>query len=359
MADKQITTVDEKKIKTGGEQVSPKAPKKKFSVAAKDWCRQLVDTDEKFGSMQFFKSYAYIIVGTFLFVLADIIFAVPYHLAPGGVYGLANVLHILTGTRIAIFLMLFEIPLLIIGSIILGPMFGIKTIFSTVLGWGFTALIENTWGYEPLVHVGEFITNAASLPLDAIAISHSTAYFIPDYLLNTLLAGLLYGIGIGLIFKSGATSGGSDIVSMIINKYTHISLGTLVIIVDGIIALSSLLISPDLRLPAYSILLIFIEGKIIDLVVDGTKSYKTLLIVTDYYYEVRDVIINDIKRGGTCVKAQGMYEGVERTLIYTTVAKTEYVKLKLALRKVDPNAFISVVESNEVFGKRFKDLPKK
>ncbi len=340
-------------------QITAGTQKKKFSTAARDWCRQLVDTDEKFGSKQFFKSYAYIVVGTFLFVLADVMFAVPYHLAPGGVYGLSNVLHILTGTRIAIFLMLFEIPLLIIGSIILGPMFGIKTIFSTVIGWGFTALIEQTWGYEPLIHVGEFITNAAIAPFDAIAISHSTALFMPDYLLNTLLAGLLYGIGIGLIFKSGATSGGSDIISMIINKYTHISLGTLVIIVDSIIALSTLLISPDLRLPAYSILLIFIEGKIIDLIVDGMKSYKTLLIVTDYYEEVREVILNDIKRGGTCVKAQGMYEGVERTLIYTTVVNTEYVKLKIALKKVDPNAFISVVESTEVFGERFKALPKK
>lgn len=327
--------------------------------AFKAWISQLVDTDEKFGSKQFFKSYGYIVLGTFLFVLADIMFAVPYHLAPGGVYGLSNVLHILTGTRIAIFLMCFEIPLLIIGSIILGPMFGIKTIFSTVIGWGFTALLEHTWGYEPLIHVGEFINNAATMPFEAIGISHSEMFFIPDYLLNTLLAGLIYGIGIGMIFKSGATSGGSDIISMIINKYTGLSLGTLVTIVDSIIALSTLLISPDLRLPAYSILLIVIEGQIIDLVVDGVKSYKMMMIVTDKPDAVRQEVVEKLGCTGTCFKGEGMYRGVERTVVYITVTRAEAVKLKVAIGKIDPDAFVTVVNSKEVFGKRYKSLPKK
>jgi uncharacterized membrane-anchored protein YitT (DUF2179 family) len=182
---------------------------------------------------------------------------------------------------------------------------------------------------------------------------------MPDYLLNTLLAGLLYGIGIGMIFKSGATSGGSDIISMIINKYTGISLGTMVIIVDGIIALSTLLISPDLRLPAYSILLIIIEGKIIDMVVDGIKTYKTLFIVTDKYDEVRKAIITDLNRGGTCINAIGMYQGKERKVIYTTVTRAEFVKLKSGIRAIDENAFISVMDSSEALGKGFKELPLK
>lgn len=326
--------------------------------SVKAWFSQLVDTDEKFGSKQWFKSYAYIFVGTFLFVLADVMFAMPYHLAPGGVYGLANVLSTLTPVNISTYLMCMEIPLLIIGSIILGPMFGVKTIVSTVLGWGFTWILETTWGYAPLIHIGELITDAAAAPFDALAIKGTSELFIPDYLLNTLLAGLLYGIGIGMIFKSGATSGGSDIVSMIINKYTGISLGTLVIIVDSLIALSSLLISPDLRLPAYSILLIVIEGKIIDIVVDGLKTYKTLFIVTNKYDQVRDAIINDLNRGGTCMKGVGMYKGVERDIIYTTVSRSEFVKLRSGIRKIDPEAFINVIDSSEILGRGFKALPK-
>lgn len=322
----------------------------------KAWFSQLVDPNEKIFSKQWFKSYALIVFGTLLFVIADVIFAMPYHLAPGGVYGLANVLTALTGTPLTIFLISMEVPLLIIGSIILGPKFGVKTIVSIVLGWVFTHFIETYWGYEPLIHVGEFLTAMQNMPLDALQITNEVRYFIPDYLLNTLVAGLLYGIGIGMIFKSGATSGGSDIISMIINKYSGISLGTLVIIVDSCIALSTLFITPDLRLPAYSVLLIFIEGKIIDIVVDGLKTYKTVLIVTENVEEVRLAIINDLNRGGTCFDAKGLYKGEERKMIYTTISKREFVQFKKAIYKLDPNAFINVMDSSEVLGKGFKSI---
>lgn len=322
----------------------------------KAWFSQLVDPNEKIFSKQWFKSYALIVFGTLLFVIADVIFAMPYHLAPGGVYGFANVLTALTGTPLTVFLISMEVPLLIIGSIILGPKFGVKTIVSIVLGWVFTHFIETYWGYEPLVHVGEFLTAAQNLPLDALQITNEARYFIPDYLLNTLIAGLLYGIGIGMIFKSGATSGGSDIISMIINKYSGISLGTLVIIVDSLIALSTMLITPDLRLPAYSVLLIIIEGKIIDIVVDGVKNYKTVFIITENVEDVRNTIINDLNRGGTCFDAKGMYKGEERKMVYTTVSKRELVQFKKAIYAIDPNAFINVMDSSEVLGKGFKPI---
>jgi uncharacterized membrane-anchored protein YitT (DUF2179 family) len=322
----------------------------------KAWFGQLVDPNEKIFSKQWFKSYALIVFGTLLFVIADVIFAMPYHLAPGGVYGLANVLTALTGTPLTIFLISMEVPLLVIGSIILGPKFGIKTIVSIVLGWVFTHFIETYWGYEPLIHVGEFFTSVQNLPFDAMQITNEARYFIPDYLLNTLIAGLLYGVGIGMIFKSGATSGGSDIVSMIINKYSGISLGTLVIIVDSCIALSTLFITPDLRLPAYSVLLIFIEGKIIDVVIDGFKSYKTVMIVSDNAEAVKTAITNDLKRGSSCFEAKGMYKGAERSMIYITISKREYVQLKKAILDIDPNAFVNVVDSSEVMGEGFKPI---
>ena len=113
-----------------------------------------------------------------------------------------------------------------------------------------------------------------------------------------------------------------------------------------------------LRLPAYSILLIVIEGKIIDIVVDGLKTYKTLFIVTDKYDQVRNAIINDLNRGGTCMKGVGMYKGVERDIIYTTVSRSEFVKLRSGIRKIDPEAFINVIDSSEILGKGFKALPK-
>ena len=172
------------------------------------------------------------------------------------------------------------------------------------------------------------------------------------------MAGLIYGVAIGMIFRSGATSGGSDIISMILHKYTKISLGTLVMIVDGIITLSTLVAFGDIRLPIYSIIIIFIEGKVIDLVVDGMKSYKTMFIVTDELEAVRDYILNDLKRGGTCITGSGLYQGNERKMIYVTLERADMVKLKSNLHRIDPKAFVNIMDSSEILGTGFRNLPK-
>ena len=301
-------------------------------------------------------AYFYLVFGSLLFALGDILFVNPYILAPGGTYGLSNVLNTVWPWKVSLYAICMDIPLLIIGTWILGPKFGLKTIISTFWIFGFTYLIETYIGYAPIIHNG-MIENAVNPNPEWLLVPHSEAlYFIPDYFLNTLVAGGIYGLAIGLIFKSGATSGGSDIISMILHKYTKISLGTLVMIVDSIITLTTLIAEPQLRLPVYSILVIFIEGKIIDLVVDGFNSYKTAFIVTDKAEEVRDLIIKDINRGGTCFFGKGLYKGVDRKMIYVTLTRPELVKLQSALKDIDPDAFLNVVSSTEIMGKGFKPL---
>ena len=302
-------------------------------------------------------SYALLIFGSALFAIGDVMFVNPYHLAPGGTYGLSNVLNALYPWKVSLYAICMDIPLLIIGTWILGPKFGFKTILSTILIFGFTFLLETTWGYKPAIaeftHVlGEGEVADKSL----IEILGTDMYFKPDYFLNTLVAGGIYGLAIGMVFKSGATSGGSDIISMILHKYTKISLGTLVMIVDSIITLTSLMLG-EIRLPIYSILLIVVESKIIDLVVDGVKSYKTAFIITDNIEEVRSFIINDLDRGGTCFVGTGLFKGQERKMIYTNLNRTDLVKLKMSLRNIDPNAFVNVIESAEVMGNGFVPLP--
>ena len=190
-----------------------------------------------------------------------------------------------------------------------------------------------------------------------VEIPNHGGWFVPDYFLNTVVAGLIYGVAIGMIFRSGATSGGSDIISMILHKYTKISLGTLVLIVDSCITLTTFIAFGDIRLPIYSIILIFIESKVIDLVVDGIKSYKTALIVTDKMEEVKNYILNDLKRGGTCITGEGLYNGTERKMIYVTMERADFVKLRANLRNLDPTAFVNVIDSAEIMGKGFKALP--
>ena len=301
-------------------------------------------------------AYFYLIFGSLLFAIGDILFVNPYILAPGGTYGLSNVLNTVWPWKVSLYAICMDIPLLVIGTIILGPKFGVKTIISTVLIFGFTYLIETFIGYNPIIHNGLF-ENVANPNPDWLLVPHSEAtYFIPDYFLNTLVSGGIYGLAIGLIFKSGATSGGSDIISMILHKYTKISLGTLVMIVDSIITLTTLIAEPQLRLPVYSILVIFIEGKIIDLVVDGFNSYKTAFIITDKAEEVRNIIVKDINRGGTCFFGKGLYKGVDRKMIYVTLTRPELVKLQSILKDVDPDAFVNVVTSSDILGEGFKPL---
>ncbi len=307
-----------------------------------------------------FKSelYAYLLltVGSALFAIGDVMFVNPYLMAPGGTYGLSNVFNTLWPWKISFYAICMDIPLLLIGTWILGPKFGVKTIVSTALIFLFTYLLEIWWGYNPVIYSGE-ITSASIEGLSMVQIPHDGGWFVPDYFLNTVVAGLIYGIAIGLIFRSGATSGGSDIISMILHKYTKISLGTLVMIVDGIITLSTLVAFGDIRLPIYSVIIIYIEGKVIDLVVEGMKSYKTMFIITDNTEAVRDYIINDLRRGGTCLTGTGLYQGNERKMLYVTLDRADMVKLRSSLHRIDPMAFVNIMDSSEILGTGFRALP--
>lgn len=293
-------------------------------------------TKEKFLSKDWFTTYIYLLVGSVLFAIGDVMFVNPYKLAPGGVYGIGNFLYHMFGFKISFSVLCMEIPLLILGTIILGPRFGIKTLISTFVILGSVYVLEtHLWGY------------AALLPNDPM--------------LNALVAGMVYGVAIGLIFKSRATSGGSDIISMILNKYTRLSLGKLVIIVDGTITLLTLFMpgesgAVDWTLPIYSWLIIFIEGKIIDMVIDGMKVNKTLFIISDKHDEIKERLLKDLKRGGTMFSATGMYEGAERKVIYTTITRRESSILLNHISHIDPKAFVNVIDSSQILGEGFKSI---
>ena len=296
-------------------------------------------TKEKFLSKDFFITYGWLLGGCFVFAVGAVMFAEPYGFAPGGTYGLSMVFHHLWGWETEITALCMDVPLLLLGMYFLGGMFGIKTIICTFAIPLFMRLIHATYGYDALLEPG--VTERMELQ---------------EQLLSAIFGGIVYGIGIGMIFKARATSGGSDIISMILNKYTHISLGTLVIIVDCTITLSTVVAFGDWRLPMYSWIIVFIEGKVIDLVLDGASVHKTLMIVTDKVEEVKSVILNDIKRGATLLPAVGMYKGEQRNLIYTILTRREMMVLRHKIAEIDPEAFINIVDSKEILGKGFKPL---
>jgi Uncharacterized conserved protein len=295
-------------------------------------------TKEKFLSKDFFITYSLLIGGCFVFALGAVMFVEPYGFAPGGTYGLSMVFHHLWGWRTELSALCMDIPLLIIGIIVIGKKFGIKTIICTLCLPLFMWLLHKYYGYDSLIEPG--ISNMKLLH---------------DQLLSAIFGGIVYGIGLGMIFKSRATSGGSDIIAMILNKYTHLSIGTLVMIVDGIITLSTVIAFGDWKLPMYSWIIIFIEGKVIDFIIDG-PAMKTLLIISDKIEPIKDVIINDLNRGATLIPSYGMYKGEKRNIIYTILSRREMVTLRYKIAEIDPKAFINVVDSSEILGEGFKNI---
>jgi uncharacterized membrane-anchored protein YitT (DUF2179 family) len=288
---------------------------------------------EKPFSRKWFLSYSLISVGAFILATSFVLFITPYRIVPGGVYGISIVMHYLLGTPVGLVALCFDVPLTLIGIKFLGPRFGMKT----VVGFSLTALFTDTltffWGFEPLVK--------------------------GDALLSSIFGGVLAGLGLGLIFKAKATSGGSDIVAMILAKYTRLPLGILMIYVDSAIVLIGLLVFRDWKIPLYSWIVIYITGKVIDVVLEGVSYDKSLFIISDKHEEIRDKILNNLDRGGTYIDGKGMYNMAEKRIIFTVVSRRELGLLEEYIHEIDPKAFLTVTDATEILGEGFKSLKEK
>ncbi len=285
---------------------------------------------EKMFSLKWFKAYTLIVLGAFIMASGFVLFITPHNIVPGGVYGISIVIHHFTGWPIGLTALAFDIPLTIIGIKILGPRFGIKTVVGFILTAVFVDSLTYFWGVKALVP--------------------------DDVLLSSVFGGVFIGLGLGLIFKSKATSGGSDIVAMIISKYTKLPLGQLMIYVDSTIVITGLFAFQDWKIPLYSLIVIFITGRVVDLVLQGISYEKTLFIISEKHNEIRDKIINDLNRGGTFLKGEGMYNGQEKSIIYIVLTRRELAILQDFIRKIDPDAFLTVINANETLGNGFKSL---
>jgi len=288
---------------------------------------------DKLFSKQGLKNYSLIVIGSFILAASFVLFVTPYKIVPGGVYGISIVLHYLFGTPVGMMALAFDIPLTIIGIKVLGPRFGVKTVVGFVLTAVFVDTLTYFYGTEPLVE--------------------------NDALLSSVFGGLFMGVGLGLIFKSRATSGGTDIVAMMLSKFTRLPVGQLMIAVDSTIVLLGLIVFKDWKIPLYSLIVIFVTGKVIDTILEGMNYEKVLLIVSDKIQEIRQKIIYDLNRGGTLLKGEGLYSEKERPVLLTVVNRRETVMLQHYINQIDPDAFVTVINANEILGNGFKSLREK
>lgn len=302
----------------------------------------IIATKQKIYSSRWFLDYSMITVGSFIMAVGYVFFITPHKIVPGGVYGLGIIVHYLSkgmafwpeGFPIGLFNLLVNIPLTYVGIKMLGPRFGVKTVFGFV---------------------------SSSIFMDAITLMRMVgdAPLVQDVLLSCIFGGVLSGIGLGLIFKAKATSGGSDIVAMIITKYTRIPIGQMIIWVDTAIVFVALAAFKDWQIPLYSILVIYITGRAIDLLLQGASYNKAMIIISDEHEKIRDRIVIGLERGGTYLKGTGMYTNAEKNVIFTVVSRREVAILEEQIARIDPHAFITIMDANEILGEGFRSLKHK
>jgi uncharacterized membrane-anchored protein YitT (DUF2179 family) len=285
---------------------------------------------EKLFSAKWFKSYALIAIGTFLVAVGYVLFITPDKIVPGGIYGVSIMLHYLLGTPLGMTALAFNIPLTLIGTKLLGPRFGAKTVVAFVL---------------------------TSIYVDVLYYFYGSAPLVPgEPLVSCIFGGVFIGIGVAFTFRAKATSGGSDVIAMILQKYTHLPSGQLMMMVDSVIVLASFLVFGDWRIPLFSWITIFVIGRVIDFTLHGFSYDKTLFIISEKHEEIRDSIINDLKRGGTFLSGEGMYNRDRKQIIFTVLSPRELYLLEEYINRIDPNAFIAVLDAYEILGKGFKSL---
>lgn len=267
--------------------------------------------------------YTYIIIGAAIIGLAFRLFLFPNEIASGGVSGISTIIGHLFGVEPAITQWFFNIPLFIAGVIFLGKQFGIKTLVGTIF---LPLIVYLTRNMEPIT---------------------------TEPLLAALFGGIGVGLGLGIVFRGKASTGGTDLAAQIIHKYTGLSLGVAVLIMDGMVVTASAF-AFNIEFALYALISLYVTSKTIDLVQVGLGYAKVAYIISNKPETIQQAILTDLDRGMTKLKATGGYTEDERPVLMCVVHQMEVSKLKEIVRQHDRQAFVIVHDANEVLGEGFK-----
>ena len=297
---------------------------------------------EKNKFLSTFKSYAIITLGLLLYVLAWVVFIIPHQLVGGGVTGISAVIQYCTGFNVSYSFFIINGILLLIALKILGPAFGVKTVYAMVV----TTLLLR---FLPLVIPEEFIR--------IIALDNGK-------LLSVMIGGTLSALGISLTFSQGGSSGGTDIIALMITKYRAISPGKILLILDIFIIGSSLIVPTEgswgVRVAnlMYGYVMAGVFSVALDLFVSGSKQSVQIFIFSKNYEKIADRITVDVHRGVTALQGKGWYTKTESTVLMVVARKQELKFLLNLIKEEDPQAFISVGSVSGVYGYGFDAIKK-
>ena len=285
-------------------------------------------------------SWVLVTIGAFILAMGFVLFTNPYKIIPGGVYGLGRVLHhLIPSIQTGTFGLLFDVPLTITAILVFGRQFGAKTIYAALITPVFMNAMTSFLGEDPA---------------DGISIISTQFNFSDNVFFAALCGGLLIGVGCGLILRAGATSGGTDIISMLIVKFAKTKFSSAMFLVESTIVIIGMIVLGDWKLPLYSLISIFVCARAIDYVLEGASYDKLLFIISDKKEELKQYILVDMERGGTYIKSSGMYTGNDKDMIFLVISRREIAAVKEKIRALDPMAFVVVVDAYETYGDGFK-----
>ena len=296
----------------------------------------------------FVKEYALITLGILLYVTGWNLFLVPNNLVGGGVSGIAAIVHYATQGAVKIGTTYFFVNavLLIIALFILGKGFGGKTVYAVIVA---SVGLNVLQGFIPAE-----ITQT-------LAVDNGK-------LMSTIMGGILVGVGIGMTMSQGGSTGGTDIIALIVNKYRNVSPGRMILWMDVVIILSSMIVpsySADGQLlpwtekvttVVYGFILVVVNSTVLDLYLSGSRQSVQLFILSQKYAEIADMITNDLHRGVTVLDGKGWYTKHNTEVLMVLTRKSDLSLLLRMVKSVDANAFLSVSSVTGVYGKGFDQI---
>ena len=321
---------------------------------------------EPVGTFAWWRSMFAIVLGCLIMAVGYSYFVSPYNIVPGGVYGMGIVLHnVFPSIQVGTFGYMIDVPLLASAIIVFGRQFGGRTLFAACLTPGLINLLS--WIAFPNQEALE-ARDPKQLFGGVIDLSN-------DLMLASLLGAVLIGLGVGLVLRNQATTGGTDIIAMYLQKFAKMKFSTGILLADSCVVLSGLLVigfgvgsgadreaveGGSWLLSFYSLITIYVSSRVLAYVIDGASYDKLLFIISENHHaELRDFIIEDMDRSGTYIKGKGMYTDQDREMIFVVVSRKEVHLVQNKVREIDPKAFMVVTDAYETFGEGFKQFPDK
>ncbi len=308
-------------------------------------------------------SWINIFLGCTIMAAGFVFFINPYNIVPGGVYGTSIVLHnLFPSIQVGTFGYMLDVPLLVISVLLLGAKLGGRTVAAALT----TPFIMNalSWLAYP--------TEEALRSLDPAQLLGGTLDLSGDLMLTTIFGAAVIGIGEGLVLRQQATTGGSDIVAMILQKYAHIKFSSGILMVDGAVVGFGLLVigfglgqedgtgGGSWLLSLYSLIAIYVCSRVLARVINGAKNDKLLFVISDHNLEeLHQYILKELDRTATRIKSSGLYTGREKEMVFLVVSYKEVMGVKLSIKQADPRAFVVVTDAYDTFGEGWKPLPDK